>query len=93
MLGCEGKNMEFQIEVRGGLIEGSRATRKSEDEKRFERRFPASSPPTETLRTMPKQLTLSSLKTEARRFAKKESSFSEASLYGVTDGKAVGTYL
>ena len=38
-------------------------------------------------------LTLSSLKREAADFAARESRHSEPSLYGVTDGKAVGTYL
>lgn len=33
------------------------------------------------------------LKDEARQFAEAESRFHEPSLYGVTDGKAVGTYL
>ena len=39
------------------------------------------------------QLTADLLKAEARAFAKKESAHKEKSLYGVTDGKAVGTYL
>lgn len=38
-------------------------------------------------------LTVDLLKREARAFAEKESSHKEKSLYGVTDGKAVGTYL
>ena len=38
-------------------------------------------------------LTLSLLQSEARGFAEIESGHNEASLYGVTDGKAVGTYL
>lgn len=42
---------------------------------------------------MPKRLTIPLLKTEARAFAAVESSHPEPSLYGVTDGKAVGTYL
>lgn len=42
---------------------------------------------------MPEKLTLAALKAEARRFARKESTFAEPSVYGVTDGKAVGTYL
>ena len=42
---------------------------------------------------MPNTLTISTLKTEARTFAIQESAFPEPSLYGVTDGKAVGTYL
>lgn len=42
---------------------------------------------------MPNQLTIQTLKTEARRFAAVESAYPEPSLYGVTDGKAVGTYL
>jgi len=37
-------------------------------------------------------LTLGALKTEARTFAKLETADREPSLYGVTDGKAVGTY-
>jgi len=40
----------------------------------------------------PRSLTLSNLCVEAKRFAEAESSFPEPSLYGVTDGKAVGTY-
>ena len=42
---------------------------------------------------MPTELTISSLKSEAHGFAIQESTHSEPSLYGVTDGKAVGTYL
>jgi hypothetical protein len=38
-------------------------------------------------------LTLPTLLTEAAIFAKTESSHDEPALYGVTDGKAVGTYL
>jgi len=37
-------------------------------------------------------LTLDALKTEARAFAELESIHREPSLYGITDGKAVGTY-
>jgi len=40
-----------------------------------------------------KSLTAALLKAEARKFAKVESAHREGSLYGVTDGKAVGTYL
>ncbi len=39
------------------------------------------------------ELTLEILKEEASRFAEIESEYDEPSLYGVTDGKAVGTYL
>jgi len=39
------------------------------------------------------RLTVDLLKAEAYAFAKKESSHQEESLYGITDGKAVGTYL
>jgi hypothetical protein len=39
------------------------------------------------------QLTIPSLKIEAGNFAIRESGHPEPSLYGVTDGKAVGTYL
>ncbi|MHB0978147.1 MAG: type II restriction-modification system restriction endonuclease [Minisyncoccota bacterium] len=39
------------------------------------------------------QLTIEALCSEARAFAQKESTFPEPSLFGVTDGKAVGTYL
>ncbi len=39
------------------------------------------------------KLTISLLQTEAKKFAKEESSHDEPSLFGVTDGKAVGTYL
>lgn len=44
---------------------------------------------------MPKktQLDIKTLVAEAAHFAKAESIFDEPSLYGVTDGKAVGTYL
>ncbi len=43
---------------------------------------------------MPKpKLDIPSLVKEARTFAKKESAHAEATLFGVTDGKAVGTYL
>jgi hypothetical protein len=38
-------------------------------------------------------LTIESLRSEAIVFAKAESKFPEPSLFGVTDGKAVGTYL
>ena len=38
-------------------------------------------------------LTISTLKTEAHNFAIQESAHAEPSIYGVTDGKAVGTYL
>lgn len=39
------------------------------------------------------RLTVDSLKREARAFAERESTHKEKSLFGVTDGKAVGTYL
>jgi len=39
------------------------------------------------------KLTVHLLKMEAKAFADKESGHKEKSLYGVTDGKAVGTYL
>ena len=39
------------------------------------------------------KLTVDLLKVEAKAFAQKESRHREESLYGVTDGKAVGTYL
>ncbi|MBT8420177.1 MAG: restriction endonuclease, partial [Gammaproteobacteria bacterium] len=42
---------------------------------------------------MPIELTIPRLKAEATEFAFKESNHSEPSLFGVTDGKAVGTYL
>lgn len=41
---------------------------------------------------MKPKLMLEILKTEARRFAEIESTHQEPSLFGVTDGKAVGTY-
>ena len=41
---------------------------------------------------MKTDLTISSLKTEASRFAELESQHDEPSIYGVTDGKAIGTY-
>jgi len=40
-----------------------------------------------------KRLTAKRLISEAREFAKQESKHKEKSLFGVTDGKAVGTYL
>ncbi|MCC6158786.1 MAG: restriction endonuclease [Deltaproteobacteria bacterium] len=39
------------------------------------------------------ELTEEAIRTEAVRFAAEESELAEPSLYGVTDGKAVGTYL
>lgn len=42
---------------------------------------------------MPKTLTIDYLKKEATAFARYESTHAEPSLFGVTDGKAVGTYL
>jgi hypothetical protein len=42
---------------------------------------------------VPALLTVKILLDEAIAFAKVESKFHEPSLYGVTDGKAVGTYL
>lgn len=39
------------------------------------------------------KLTVNLLKTEAKAFAERESGHKEKSLFGVTDGKAVGTYL
>ncbi len=38
-------------------------------------------------------LTAESLREEAKSFAEAESTYMDSSLYGVTDGKAVGTYL
>jgi hypothetical protein len=42
---------------------------------------------------MKSELTIEILKSEASKFAEIESEYDEPSLYGVTDGKAVGTYL
>jgi len=42
---------------------------------------------------MPKSLTILLLQEEAAAFARAESKHAEPSLFGVTDGKAVGTYL
>lgn len=42
---------------------------------------------------MPVTLTIPILKAEARNFAAQESAYPEPSIYGITDGKAVGTYL
>lgn len=39
------------------------------------------------------KLTIQKLKEEAQRFSQIESQYDEPSLFGVTDGKAVGTYL
>jgi hypothetical protein len=47
----------------------------------------------ETRKTPMKPLTIGLLAQEARAFAKLESRHKESSLFGVTDGKAVGTYL
>lgn len=41
---------------------------------------------------MNRELSIKSLCSEARAFAEQESMYAEPSLYGVTDGKAVGTY-
>ena len=41
---------------------------------------------------MKRKLTVGSLRSEAKVFAERESGHREPSLYGVTDGKAVGTY-
>ena len=38
-------------------------------------------------------LTIKTLQKEAAKFAKIETSYDEPSLYGVTDGKAIGTYI
>jgi len=38
------------------------------------------------------ELTVKTLQKEAKKFSEIESSYQETSLYGVTDGKAVGTY-
>jgi hypothetical protein len=40
-----------------------------------------------------KKLTIKVLKEEAKKFAQRESTHEEASIFRVTDGKAVGTYL
>jgi hypothetical protein len=42
---------------------------------------------------MPKRLTIQKLLLEAREFAEVETTHPEPALYGVTDGKAVGTYI
>ena len=42
---------------------------------------------------MLKKLTIKNLKIEAAKFAAVESSYNEKLLYGITDGKAIGTYL
>jgi hypothetical protein len=42
---------------------------------------------------MPRPLTIPILQTEAAAFARIESTYPEPTLFGVTDGKAVGTYL
>ena len=41
---------------------------------------------------MKPKLTIEVLKREARTFAERESTYKEPALYGVTDGKAIGTY-
>jgi len=48
---------------------------------------------TDYLATVALPWTLETLRSEAIVFAKAESKFPEPSLFGVTDGKAVGTYL
>lgn len=47
----------------------------------------------DTMMAMPVALTVELLQKEAASFAKAESKHAEPSLFGVTDGKAVGTYL
>ena len=42
---------------------------------------------------MKPELTLASLQTEAGKFAVIESEYPELSLFGVTDGNAIGTYI
>ena len=43
---------------------------------------------------MPKPaLTIKTLLSEARKFSRIESSHPEPTIFGVTDGKAIGTYL
>ncbi|MDY0161183.1 MAG: hypothetical protein RBR64_07575 [Bacteroidales bacterium] len=42
---------------------------------------------------MKKKLTIKTLKKAAQDFCDKESTYSNKDLYGVTDGKAVGTYI
>lgn len=42
---------------------------------------------------MKPQLTIKALQEEVAKFAEMETTYDESSLYGVTDGKAVGTYL
>jgi len=42
---------------------------------------------------MKTNLTISQMFNEAKRFAEIESIYAEPSLFGVTDGKAVGTYI
>ncbi len=42
---------------------------------------------------MKKKLTIKTLKNAAQDFCNKESTYSNKDLYGVTDGKAVGTYI
>src|SRR5713101_1154310 len=42
---------------------------------------------------MPQALTIQKLQSEATAFARGESAYPEPTLYGVTDGKAVGNYL
>lgn len=44
------------------------------------------------LNSMKQQLTIIALQAEARRFADLQSTHREPSLFGVTDGKAIGTY-
>lgn len=48
---------------------------------------------TQTYTSMKPKLTLEKLRREAANFAELESSYSEPALYGVTDGKTIGTYL
>jgi len=42
---------------------------------------------------MPNPLTVQLLQNEASSFVKAQSKYAEPSLFGVTDGKAVGTFL
>lgn len=42
---------------------------------------------------MPKPLTINALKSQAKQFARRESRQTHQSLFGVTDGKAIGTHI
>lgn len=53
----------------------------------------ASQEPESTIMAKKRVITVDRLLSEARRFSEIESTHPEPTIFGVTDGKAVGTYL